>query len=66
MKTKFETTLEEITQQLSLEHAGDTSEDLALKQTMYSILKSRGVESHGLVKELFDAVQAHIAATAGK
>ena len=59
MKTKFEECVGNIINQLN-EHQADEAEDQKLKETMSSILKSKGVEASGLVDELFNAFQTHL------
>ena len=65
MSDQFEKYIVNIFKQLN-EHEGDAAEDQKLKETMGSILQSKGVEVPGLVEELFNVFQAHLSKTKGQ
>jgi hypothetical protein len=65
MSDQFEKYIGNIFKQLN-EHEGDAAEDQKLKETMRSILRFKGVEVPGLVEELFNAFQTHLAKTKGQ
>ena len=65
MSDQFEKYIVNIFKQLN-EHEGDAAEDQKLKETMGSILQSKGVEVPGPVEELFNVFQAHLSKTKGQ
>lgn len=65
MSEQFEKYIGDIFKKLN-EHKGDAAEDQKLKETMAFILQSKGVKIPGLVDDLFNAFQAHLAKTKGQ